>query len=131
MKKALFVFMAMALLTACQESLEDRASREAREYTEKYCPTPVVNNTRTDSTVFDKSTRTYYTFCSLSGQMDDAEIISKNKREIIKLLAQTIKENTQLKPYKEANFSFGFVVHSTKNPAKVYLKTVVSPKDYN
>ena len=50
-----FVFCAAlcsVLLSGCHENMEKRAQREAREYTEKYCPTPVQNFTRTDSVVF-------------------------------------------------------------------------------
>ena len=35
-----------SLLVSCTESLEDKAAREAKEYTEKYCPTPYVNDAR-------------------------------------------------------------------------------------
>ena len=44
-----------APLTSCQESLEERAEREAREYTEKHCPTPPQNDVITDSIVFDRA----------------------------------------------------------------------------
>ena len=39
MKKILFGIMTLALMASCTESMEDRAVREAREYTEKVCPT--------------------------------------------------------------------------------------------
>ena len=32
---------ATLLLTSCHDSLEDRAEKEAKKYTERYCPTPV------------------------------------------------------------------------------------------
>lgn len=60
-----------ALLCSCHENMEKRAQREAREYTEKYCPTPVQNYTRTDSVVFDIDTKTYHYYCSITGDLDD------------------------------------------------------------
>ena len=71
--------MAAATLTACQKSLEERAEQEAREYTRKYCPTPIDNFSRTDSMVFDKANRTYIYYCTLTDQMDNKEIIDSKK----------------------------------------------------
>lgn len=58
MKHLIFGIIACSLLLcSCHENLEKRAQREAREYTEKYCPTPVQNYTRTDSVTFDIKTK--------------------------------------------------------------------------
>ena len=103
MRKILLMITGMLMFAACQESLEDRAVREAKEYTEKFCPTPVVNYTRTDSMSFDKPTKTYYYYCSLTENM---------------------------KVYKEANFSFAYLLRSDKNPRKVYFQTTITPKKY-
>ena len=48
-KKLIYIGIFASLLVSCTESLEDKAAREAKEYTEKYCPTPYVNDSRTDS----------------------------------------------------------------------------------
>jgi len=80
-KPLLFLFTALVLV-ACNESLEDRAEREAREYTARYCPTPVVNNSRTDSVAFDKATKTYTYYCTLTGEYDSAEFIAKYGGEL-------------------------------------------------
>ena len=53
MKKLIYTAVLVSLLASCTESLEDKAAREAKEYTEKYCPTPYVNDSRTDSATFD------------------------------------------------------------------------------
>ena len=71
MKKIILIATAILALTACQKSMEDRAAYEARAYTQKYCPTPVYNSTRTDSLVFDRSSRTFVYHCSLTDLMDD------------------------------------------------------------
>jgi len=114
-------------LASCQESLEDRAAREAKEYTEKFCPTPTVNYTRTDSVAFDKATKTYHYYCSVTDKMDDADLIAHHKAEIEEKLAQSIKDNTSIKAYKDAGFSFAFTLRSDKNPKTVLLQTTVKP----
>ena len=58
--KKLFLFTVMTLLlTGCQETLEERGAREARDYTEKHCPAPVARDVTMDSMTFDKSTNTF------------------------------------------------------------------------
>lgn len=118
------------MLASCHESIEDRAAREAREYTEKFCPTPVSNFVRTDSTVFDKSTKTYYYYCSVVDKMDNAEIMRLNYNTLKSGLLKSTKENTDLHVYKKAGFSFAYVLHSGKNPSQVLFKAVYSPSDY-
>ena len=74
----------MLIAVSCQESLEDRCAREAKEYNDKKCPAKVLDGVTIDSLVFDRSTHTlnyYYTF---SGMSDNKEMISKiNPRKIL------------------------------------------------
>ena len=58
-------FMITTGLSSCQKSLEERAKEEARNFTERLCPTPVVNFSRTDSMTFDSSTKTFVNHCTL------------------------------------------------------------------
>lgn len=120
----------MAVLMSCQESLEERAFREAKEYTQRCCPTPVVNGTRTDSVIFDISTKTYTYYCSFSGDVDDKAIIDKHRGEIHDNLLQNIKNNTQTRKFKEAGFNFSYVVHSAKNPKEILYRDKFTKKDY-
>ena len=118
------------MFTACNESLEKRAQREAKEYTEKFCPTPVSNYTRTDSVVFYPETKTYHYYCSFVDRMDDAEIINQNKQAIDDMLLKAIIQSTELKPYKEAGFSFAYTCHSDKDPKKVLFEANYTKKQY-
>ena len=43
--KLFFIAIGCFLLASCQESLEDKAAKECKEYTQKHCPTPVVSDT--------------------------------------------------------------------------------------
>lgn len=117
-------------LTACHESLEDRAAREAKTFTEKNCPTPVKDNTRTDSLTFDKATRTIAYWYTLCGSADNAEGLQQQKEKLISVLREGVKASTQLKAYKDEGFSMRYVYHSEKAPKEVLLDVTFTEKDY-
>lgn len=131
MKKTVLAIGVVAMLMACHEGIEERAAREAREYTERFCPTPVQNFTRTDSVVFYKDTKTYTYYCSVVDRMDDEAIIKANQANLQSGLLASIKQNTNIVVYKKANFNFAYVLHSSAQPQKVLFKATYSPKDYN
>lgn len=120
----------LLLLTACHESLEDRAAREAREYTQKNCPTPVVQDTRTDSLTVDKATRTIGYWYTLCGKADNPEGVKSQQQKLRGVLLSGLKASTQLKLYKDAGFNIRYVYHSEKNPKLVLLDFTFSQKDY-
>ena len=124
MKKILFGIMTLALMASCTESMEDRAVREAREYTEKVCPTPYINDSRTDSAVFDKDTHTYIYYLTLRNKADNKQVIEANKDKLHKIQKEALDNNPGLKKYKEEHFTFRFVYHSAKNPKEVLLDDV-------
>lgn len=117
-------------LTGCQESLEERAEREAKEYTLKHCPTPPQNDVITDSVVFDKKTRTWTQHLTFTGIIDNEEGIREHSDEINKSLLESIRQNTEMKRYKEAGFTFAYICRSKKNPGTILLSLKYSPKDY-
>lgn len=130
MKKGIILLVGVAMLTACHESLEERAEREAKEFTEKNCPTPVRENTRTDSLTYDKESRTIGYWYTLCGQADNAEAIEADKEKLVGILRNELKASTQMKAYKDAGFRIRYVYHSEKNPQQVLLDVVFSEKDY-
>ena len=85
MKRFLCLSLLTLLFVSCHESLEERAEREAREYTERNCPTPVVNFSRTDSVRFDREARNYIYYCSF------AYIVRSDKQPSKVLYRDTIK----------------------------------------
>ena len=123
-KKLIYIAVLVSLLASCTESLEDKATREAKEYTEKYCPTPYVNDSRTDSATFDKSTKTYVYYISLRNKADNKQVIEANKDKLHKIQKEALDNNPGLKKYKEEHFTFRFVYHSAKNPKEVLLDDV-------
>ena len=124
MKKVIYTAVLVSLLASCTESLEDKAAREAKEYTEKYCPTPYVNDSRTDSATFDKSTKTYVYYISLRNKADNKQVIEANKNKLHKIQKEALDNNPGLKKYKEEHFTFRFVYHSAKNPKEILLDDV-------
>ena len=127
--KKIALFMGAALMAmGCQESLEDRCKREAWEYTEKHCPTPVGKNIVMDSMTFDKKSHTIQYAYTLSGQIDDSTTINKsNPRE---LLLQEVRNSTHLKLYKEAGYSFTYTYYSAKNKGTQLFKATFRKSDY-
>ena len=120
-KKLIYIAVLVSLLASCTESLEEKAEREAKEYTEKNSPTPFVNDSRTDSATFDKNTRVYTYYVTLRNKADNKQVIDANKDKLHKLQKDALDNNPGLQKYKENHFSFRFVYHSAKNPKEVLL----------
>lgn len=116
------------LMAGCQESLEDRCAREAREYTQKKCPAPIDENTTIDSVSFDKETKTMKYYYTIGGAADNEEIIRKvNPR---KALLDGIKNSTAIQAYKEAHYNFAYTYRSKKDKGKLLYETTFTAQDY-
>lgn len=109
------------IFAACQESLEEKADRDAKDYTRKYCPTPVINHTRTDSVTFNKTKKLYTYHMTFVDELDDKELIDANKDKIEQMLLSGIRESTSMKIYLEAGFKFQYICRSEKNPKDILL----------
>ena len=119
-RKTIMLAAAALALAACQESLEDRAAREAKEYTENEA---IV----TDSMTFDKQTLTLHYYLSVKGPADTTAIAnSEIKEDMIKALRGT----TSVRPYKEAGYNFMYTFHSTKHPGKKLFEINITKNDY-
>lgn len=130
--RKIFLITSLILLafTSCQESLEKRAARELSEYTKKNCPTPIVNDQRLDSTVYEESTRTLRYYYSLYNRVDNESLINEYKKNIRAAQLKALKNDTKLKAYKDAGFGFRYTYYSTKNPGKVLFDATFQKKDY-
>lgn len=114
-----------AILTSCQESMEDKALREAKEYTRRYCPTPVINNSRTDSITFDPQKHLFTYHFTFVDVMDDEELIRQHQAELIEVLTNSVRESTSMKQYVESGYKFRYVCRSKKNPKVILLQANV------
>ena len=128
MKKFWVLSVIMLLLTACQESLEDRCARETKEYTRKNCPAKMDNNIILDSLTFEKETHTLHYHYKLTGFADQDSIV-KNI-DAVNVLKKELKNTTTLKLYKDNHYRFAYTFRSEKNPEKILIDVVFTDKDY-
>ena len=128
MKKTVLLLMSIMLLTACQESLEDRCAREAKEFTEKNCPRAVDKEIILDSMAFEKATHTISYLYTLTGTLDNPlKIDSTHFRE---LLLMEVKNSTNLKLYKDAGYSFRYAYYSEKENGTKLFEATFRKSDY-
>ena len=128
MKKIITFIMMTAIMASCQETLEERATREARDYTEKHCPAPIAHHVTMDSMTFDKATHTFGYYYTLSGTLDDSAYISQNNP--YEMLLQQVKNSTNLKIYKDEGYSFRYVYNSQKHKGTILFDEIFKSKDY-
>ena len=128
MKKYWIIAIIGIVLASCQESLEDRCERDAKEFTRKQCPAPMDETTIIDSLTFDRATHTLHYYYRLTGIADEENAL--NKEEAINTLKQALKNSTSVKTYKDNKYKFAYTYRSEKNPKKVVLEVVFTDKDY-
>ena len=115
-------------MTACQETLEERCAREAREYSQKNCPAPIAKGVTIDSMSFDIATHTLIYSYTLNGAVDDSMVINKSNPR--NLMLQQLKNATAMKPYKDAGYNFQYIYYSTKDKGKKLFEATFQEKDY-
>ena len=128
MKKLWVLSAIMLLLTACQESLEDRCARETKEYTRKNCPAKMDNNIILDSLTFERETHTLHYYYKLTGFADQDTIVKK--LDAVNILKEELRNTTTLKLYKDNHYRFAYTYRSEKNTEKVLLDVLLTDKDY-
>ena len=128
MKKLCGLCLMVLMLSACQESLEDRCMREAREYTKKNCPVKLDDNTTLDSLTFERDSHTLHYYYTLTGVADQAGLL--NGTEVTKALKEELKNTTSMKVYKDNKYKFAYTFCSEKDPKKVLYEATLTEKDY-
>ncbi|MBR5687540.1 MAG: hypothetical protein IKX36_06235 [Prevotella sp.] len=125
MKNILWVIALCLTLTACFESMEDRAVREAKEYTERNCPTPPDNNTILDSLTFDKATKTFCHHQRLIGAADVGAYVFESKRaQMHEGLRSEVRASLHYKIYVEEGYHFAFLCRSGSTGEVVFVDTI-------
>ncbi len=119
------MILLVSLLPACRESVDDRAARQAEEYTRRNCPTPTVNFSRTDSVVYDRAARSFVYYCTFTGRFDNAEKVAQYRERITEGLHNEIAAKVTMRPYVEAGFSFVYVVRSESRPDVVLYRDTI------
>ena len=130
MKKSLLIAALSALmLSSCQESLNEKAAREARLYTQKNCPAMLAENIRIDSLAFEPATRTLHYYYTLSGIADT--IIPSRQPAMRDALLHDLKNTTIMKTYKDEGFNFAYTYRSEKNPETIILDATFTKDEYH
>ena len=128
MKKILFFLLCTIMLSSCQEKMEERAERDARETTEKRCPMRLneVGSIIMERIVFDKTTHTWrqeYLF-----DLDaDAQIEEGTAREA---LIKELKNTPSYKAYMDNGFNFQYIYFRMSNPKDTVINITLTPQDY-
>lgn len=124
------LFSVTFALSSCHRTtLEDQAENLAKEYTERYCPTPIKDMQRTDSMTFDRNTHTLSFYFTLTDQADNVDNMKLLQKKITKTLLDELKENTTFKVYKDAGYNFRYVFRSKSTNNILYEKNF-SRKNY-
>lgn len=128
MKRMILLVTGLILLCSCQETLEERCAREAREYSKKNCPAPIAKGVTIDSMSFDIATHTLTYSYTLDGIVDDSAVINKNNPK--DMMLQQLKNATAMKPYKDAGYNFRYIYYSTKEKGAKLFEATFQEKDY-
>ncbi len=126
--KKLLIIASVFMLFSCHENLEDRASRETKEFTEKKCPVMVDQFTIMDSITFDRATKTVHSYYSLRGAADTVGVLNDGNAR--SALVDELKRNTNNKVYKDAKFQFSYTYYSARRKGLVLYEAHLTPKDY-
>lgn len=128
MKTTLLLLMAGVMMTACQESFEDRCDREAKEYTRQQCPKKIAQDVTLDSMTFERGSHTISYCYTVSGAIDNAAAI--NGEQVRAALLQEVRNSPQLKAYKDASYGLRYVYYSNKEKGTQLFEATFREKDY-
>ena len=128
MKKSFLFVLTAILFAACQESLEDKCEREAKEFTRKNCPAMIAQEIMMDSMTFERATHTIHYYYKLTGQSDRSD--AYNMEEAAKMLKEGLKNTTSVQTYKNEGYNFTYTYRSEKDPKTIWLEVKLSKKDY-
>ena len=131
MRKMLLLAMSAFILFSCQESLEERAAREAREVSENKCPMPIGNNMYLDSIVFDIPSLTQIQYFRFIGDTDnDSMVVAMRDADLKGALIQELKNTPTYKTLMKRGANFRYIYRSTKDRSKTYFDFIISKSDY-
>jgi len=127
--KRLFIPMLLvlfALATACQESMEKRAERDAQNLMKK-CPMPIGTdgNVILESVSFDIPTLTWHEVLLLDYggvELDDTEVRN--------MLAKELKNTPSYKPYRDNGYRFQYVYLRMSDPKDTLINVMLTKADY-
>lgn len=128
-KAFLLAAVTAVLFCGCAESVADQAEQQAKDFTRKMCPTPYINDERTDSVVFVKDGNIYTYYKKLRGKADNEKLINKLRPQLRSRLLEDLRNDIQSKRMKEEGFVFKYVYRSDST-GKTLLVETFTKKDY-
>ena len=132
MRKTILYFAAGLLIIACTAiTPEEYAKQQAKAFTEKNCPSPVKNDIRTDSLVFEENTRTLHYYYSLFGALDNPDSLKGRGDGMRDRMLQSLKKAGNMDEFKKAEMNFKYTYHSSSKPDTVLFEAVFRPSEYN
>lgn len=129
-KKLLLLLVCGIAMVACHENLEQRAARQAKEFTQKNCPSAIRDNVRTDSLTYDEATRTLIYSYTLFNELDDSANMKAQEVKSVEGLRNALTRDISMKTYKDAGFNIRYVYHSNKKPQLILLQKTFTPEEY-
>ena len=126
----LFLLSTLGTLCSCQESKGERFEREAKEFTQKNCPSISSDGLiRTDSMVChnDGKKDMQYFYTILNEETED--VLLRNQENVRVELHRGIINSVDMRHQKEAGLNFHYIYRSSKTGKEV-LHFVFTPQDY-
>ena len=122
------MMLGVLMLAGCQESMDERCAREAKEYTKKKCPAVITTGVTIDSLIFYADSRTLTYYYTVEGILDDIEVIKSH--DLHGMMLKELRNSASMKDYKEAGYNFRYVFWSTKNEGTRLYEATFRKKDY-
>lgn len=131
--RILFFFVILAAITSCQENFDNRCQREAKEYTQRFCPQKMDKYITLDSTTYDKKSKTYCYWYSIIKNTYTESIRTQLKSQEAdfrsKLLLMLIN-SVQLKSYKDNGINFEYV-YKYSDEQSPFIRILFTRNDYS
>lgn len=128
----LCTLLLLILTTSCRESFEERCQREAKEYTEKYCPQVMDSYQTLDSMIYNHEPQGFSYYYSMRGLMDNDSIYADEAAilEIKQNMLDGLKTSIPMRHYLEHDFTFTYY-YSSATTGQTYKTIVLTPEDYH
>lgn len=115
------------LLASCAETMEEKAKREADEFTEKNCPVPISRELTIDSLTFNVDSKTFTYYQSISPKYNIEDLNADLTRQA---LLSNLKNDPAKMKYKEAGYAFRYVYYPLTDPSNTVIDVMFTRDDY-
>lgn len=127
-----FAVVVISSMSSCQESKRERLEREAKEYTEKNCPCPIVQDIiYLDSLVcHNDSNNDYIYYYSVKGDSAMYAEMNSKYKEGREALLKSVRNSVDLRFVKAEGLNIIYSYYDATTHHKIQ-EYVFTPKDYN